>query len=173
MNTNPFEDTTQWLDGSEMPQEAVDHIIRSSRLTYYTYTALILLPTVLITYVAVCVYLKDPNPIAFGIILFWLPGLHFLRSGIKHVRILKKREFLWVEGVTGGIFAPKVKGEGLPGIFVRTDSSDIMIKNYPLHSTLGWKKEGVPVYSVMFNTYGRAFFKGGFFLDPIVFKKKR
>ena|GEM_PF-1899368 len=172
MNTDPFKDTTQWLDGSEMPQEAVDHIIRSSRLTYYTYTALILLPTVLITYVAVCGYLEDHNPIAFAIILFWLPGLHFLRSGIKHVRILKKREFLWVEGVTGGIFAPKVKGEGLPGIFVRTDSSDIMIKNYPLHSTLGWKKEGVPVYSVMFNTYGRAFFKGGFFLDPIVFKKK-
>ena len=101
MNTNPFEDTTQWLDGSEMPQEAVDQIIRSNRLTYYTYTALILLPTVLITYVAVCVYLKDPNPIAFGIILFWLPGLHFLRSGIKRVRILKNRKFLWVEGVTG------------------------------------------------------------------------
>lgn len=173
MNTNPFEDTTLWLDGSEMPQEAVDHIIRSIRLTFYTYTALILLPTILVTCVAVYGYMKDHNPIAFGTILFWLPGLHFLRSGIKHVRILKKRKFLWVEGVTGGIFAPKVKGEGLPGIFVRTNSSEIMIKNYPLHSTLGWKKEGVPVYSVMFNTYGRAFFKGGFFLDPIVFKKKR
>lgn len=173
MNTDPFKDTTQWLDGSEMPQEAVDHIIRSIRLTYYTYTALILLPTVLITCVAVCPYLKDHNPIAFAVLLFWLPGLHFLRSGIKHVRILKNRKFLWVEGVTGGIFAPKVKGEGLPGVFVSTDSSEIMIKNYPLHSTLGWKKEGVPVYSVMFNTYGRAFFKGGFFLDPIVFKKKR
>ena len=65
MNTDPFKDTTQWLDGSEMPQEAVDHIIRSIRLTYYTYTVLILLPTVLITYVAVCGYMKDHNPIAF------------------------------------------------------------------------------------------------------------
>ena len=114
MNTDPFKDTTQWLDGSEMPQEAVDHIIRSSRLTYYTYTALILLPTVLITCVAVCPYLKDPNPIAFAILLFWLPGLHFLRSGIKHVRILKKRKFLWVEGVTGGILHQRSRAKDCP-----------------------------------------------------------
>ena len=58
MNTNPFEDTTLWRDGSEMPQEAVDHIIRSIRLTFYTYTALILLPTILVTCVAVYGYMK-------------------------------------------------------------------------------------------------------------------
>ncbi len=170
---NKFKDTTAWLEGYVMPQEAVNRIIRSIRLTYYTYAALILLPTILFTCFAVYSFQKDHNPIAFATILLWLPGLHFLRSGIKHVHILKKREFLWIEGVTGGIYVPRAKSDGMPGIFVRTDNSDIMIKNFPLHSTLGWKKEGVPVYSVVFNTYGRDFFKGGFLFDPIVFKKKR
>ena len=179
MNTNPFEDTTRWLDGSDMPQEAIDHITKKIRLAYYSWATVILLFTAVVFGVVFKNLIGDfkTESVYIGVVgglVFAMVGFHFLHGGIKRVRILKRRRFFWFEGVTGGLYIPHGKGNGYVGVFVKSDSSSVMIKNYTLSGfSLGYKKEGIPVYSVMFNSYGREFFRGGFLGDPMVFKKNR
>lgn len=183
MTTNPFIDTAKWLDGSEMPQQVVDSISKKFRLAYFPLSAVIMLFGTAVTAVMIrnWIYVpdfrNDPGECVMGvfiIILIWFAGVFFLRGGIRHLRFLKNREFVWLEGVTSGIFHTPKQGNSGIGIFVKTESSPVMTKNFTLSgASIGYKDEGIPVYSVMFNINGRDYFKGGFLRDPLLFKKSK
>lgn len=170
MNTNPFEDTTFWRDGTEMPQEAVNGIYSDITKTFLLYSFVVLLPIILVIIGGCIIVVKEKTWAGLLALPLLIPAILFIRSYHKRLRILKKRDFLFIEGVTGGLYMPRPKS--LPSVFVKTDSSEIMTNSYLMRTSIGLKNEGVPVYSVMFNIYGRGFLKGGFFRDPIVFKKK-
>ena len=183
MNNTPLESTTRWLDGSDMPQEAIDHIAKKIRLAYLPLAALLMLFAAVATAVIISEWFSiphfwdDPGQGVCGfiaIVLIWLACIVFLRGGIRHLRFLKRREFVWIEGYTGGIYHTPGRGNNGICVLVRTDSSAEMTKTFSLSgANWGFKEEGIPVYAAMFNLYGREFFKGGFLRDPLVFKKNR
>ena len=152
-----------WLSGELMPEPVVRSICRRIALwlivKIFPFSAYVVL--FIITKLVSSIIM--PTNIA---VLCALYSLFLLWRDLKRISRIKRREFVWCEGVTAGILGRFSKGNTLVDVGFDT------VKAYGHPAGMFYVLTGRPVYVVALNILENSFFRGGFVYDPLAFKKK-